>query len=162
MSERHAEECTTRALDTLLGASARHALGSVDGDDELGRPKERLIEQVANVRDRTLRSAALHRRITILADRGERAEAWRLFAEAQRLEPDSPMLATLELTMLLGQEDYAGLRERGQFWMARLAHDHAAPRRSRCVGAACARHILAAGVAQGALDVCDQYPDDAM
>jgi tetratricopeptide (TPR) repeat protein len=93
--------------------------------DHLRRPKkkERLIERVAHARNPTLRSAALHRRITILADHGERAEAWRQFAEAQRHEPDNPMLATLELTMLLGEKDYDRMRERGQFWMARLARD---------------------------------------
>ena len=93
--------------------------------DDLHRPKkkQRLIERVAEARNPTLRSAALHRRITILADRGERAEAWRLFAEAQRHEPDNPMLATLELTMLLGEKNYDRMRERGQFWIARLARD---------------------------------------
>lgn len=93
--------------------------------DDLHRPKkkQRLIERVAEARNPTLRSAALHRRITILADRGERAEAWRLFAEAQRHEPDNPMLATLELTMLLGEKNYDRMRERGQFWIARLTRD---------------------------------------
>lgn len=93
--------------------------------DELGHPKkkERLIERIGQARDRTLRSAALHRRITILADRGERAEAWRLFGEAQRHEPGNPMLATLELTMLMGEKNFERMRERGQFWIARLARD---------------------------------------
>lgn len=93
--------------------------------DALGHPKkkERLIERVSHARNRTLRSAALHRRITILADRGERDEAWRLFAEAQRSDPDNPMLATLELTLLLAQRDYDRLRERGHFWIARLGRD---------------------------------------
>ena len=109
-----------------LDARAQFAFDVLaDCYDELHRPKkkERLIERVAHARDRTLRSAALHRRITMLADRGERAEAWRLFAEAQRLEPDNPMLATLELTMLLGQGDYDRMRDRGQYWIARLARD---------------------------------------
>jgi len=93
--------------------------------DVLGHPKkkERLIERIGQARDRTLRSAALHRRITILADRGERAEAWRLFGEAQRHEPGNPMLATLELTMLMGEKKFDRMRERGQFWIARLARD---------------------------------------
>jgi tetratricopeptide (TPR) repeat protein len=93
--------------------------------DELGRPrkKERLVAQVGAARDPTLRSAALHRRITIIADRGERKEAWRLFAEAQRYQPDNPMLATLEMTMLLGERNYARMKKRGQFWIARLSRD---------------------------------------
>ena len=93
--------------------------------DALGHPKkkERLIDRIGQSPDRTLRSAALHRRITILADRGKRAEAWRLFAEAQRHEPDNPMLATLELTMLMGEKNFERMRERGRFWIARLARD---------------------------------------
>jgi tetratricopeptide (TPR) repeat protein len=93
--------------------------------DNLDRPKkkQRLIERVARARNPTLRSTALHRRITILADRGERVEAWRQFAEAQRHEPDNPMLATLELTMLLGEKDYDRMRERGLFWISRLTRD---------------------------------------
>jgi tetratricopeptide (TPR) repeat protein len=109
-----------------LDERAQYAFDALaDCYDQLGRTKkkERLIERVANARHPTLRSAALHRRITILADRGERAEAWRQFAEAQRHEPDNPMLATLELTMLMGEKNYDRMRERGQFWMTRLARD---------------------------------------
>ena len=93
--------------------------------DDLYRPKkkERLIARVSEARNPTLRSAALHRRITILADRGDRAEAWRLFTQAQRHEPDNPLLATLEITMLLGEKNYERMRERGQFWIGRLARD---------------------------------------
>jgi len=110
----HLDERAQYAFDVLA-----------DCYDDLHRPKkkERLIERVANARNPTLRSAALHRRITILADRGERAEAWRQFADAQRHEPDNPMLATLELTMLLGEKNYDRMRERGRFWIARLARD---------------------------------------
>ncbi|MEP7276582.1 MAG: SEC-C metal-binding domain-containing protein [Betaproteobacteria bacterium] len=93
--------------------------------DALHRPrkKQALIERCLAAPDKTLRSAALHRRITIIADRGDRAEAWRLFGEAQRLQPDNPMLATLEITMLLSEGDRERLLERGKFWIARLARD---------------------------------------
>lgn len=109
-----------------LDARAEHAFDVLaDCYDALNRPKKKqaLIERCLEAPDRTLRSAALHRRITMLADRGERAEAWRLFGEAQRLQPDNPMLATLELTMLLTEGERDRLRERGQFWITRLARD---------------------------------------
>ena len=109
-----------------LDARAELAFDALaNGYDALGRArkKARLVERVAAARDPTLRSAALHRRITMLADRGERAKAWRLFGEAQRHQPDNPMLATLELTMLLEERDYARLRERGRFWIGRLGRE---------------------------------------
>ena len=91
--------------------------------NELGHPrkKQQLIERCLGAPDLTLRSAALHRRITIVADAGDLPRAWRLFADAQRLQPDNPALATLELTMLLQERAYDRLQERGRFWMARLA-----------------------------------------
>lgn len=112
-----------------LDARAESAFDALaDCYDELRRPgkKARLIERIAAARNPTLRSAALHRKITILADRGERAESWRLFAEAQRHEPDNPSLATLEITMLLGEGELGRARERGSYWIARLSRqrDH--------------------------------------
>jgi tetratricopeptide (TPR) repeat protein len=91
----------------------------------LGKPKKKqqLIAGCLKAPDPTLRSAALHRRITILADQGDYAQAWQLFQDALRLQPDNPNLATLEITLLLGQGDHERIKERGQFWLARLARD---------------------------------------
>jgi tetratricopeptide (TPR) repeat protein len=91
----------------------------------LGRTgkKARLVTRVAAARNPMLRSAALHRRITMLADSGKRAEAWRLFGEAQRHEPDNPMLATLEVTLLLEEGNHERVRERARFWIGRLARN---------------------------------------
>ena len=92
---------------------------------DLGRTgkKLRLIERVAAARNPTLRSAALHRRVTMLADGGKRAEAWRVFEEAQRHEPGNPMLATLEITLLLEEGKHERVRERARFWIGRLGRD---------------------------------------
>lgn len=109
-----------------LDARAEPAFDALaDCYDALGRTgkKSRLIERVGAARDPTLRSAALHRRIAILADQGKRSEAWQRFAEAQRHEPDNPSLAALEITMLLGEGNFERLRERARFWIARLARD---------------------------------------
>jgi tetratricopeptide (TPR) repeat protein len=91
----------------------------------LGKPKKKqqLIAGCMQAPDLTLRSAALHRRITILADQGNYGQAWKLFQDALRLQPDNPNLATLEITLLLGQGDRERIKERGQFWLARLARD---------------------------------------
>lgn len=91
----------------------------------LGKPKKKqqLIAGCLQAPDPTLRSAALHRRITVLADQGDYTQAWQLFQDALRLQPDNPNLAHLEITLLLGQGDRARIQERGQFWLARLARD---------------------------------------
>ena len=109
-----------------LDARAEHAFDElIECYNDLGHPKKKkqLIERCLGAPDPTLRSAALHRRITVVADEGDHAQAWRLFADAQRLQPDNPALASLELTMLLQEKAYDRLQERGRFWMARLARD---------------------------------------
>jgi tetratricopeptide (TPR) repeat protein len=92
---------------------------------ELGNPrkKERLIEKVLASSNRTLRSAALHRQIVGLFDRGDQAGAWRLFREAQRFDPDNPALAQLEITLLIFGGDPEKTQERARFWLARLERD---------------------------------------
>jgi tetratricopeptide (TPR) repeat protein len=111
---------------TKLDERAEFAFDTLaDCYDVLGRPKKKqqLIEACLSAPNLALRSTALHRKITILADRGQYAEAWRLFQEALRLQPDNPALATLEISLLLGQDDRERLRERGQFWIARLSRN---------------------------------------
>lgn len=92
---------------------------------ELGNPrkKERLIDKVLTSSNRTLRSAALHRRILGLFDRGDQAGAWHLFREAQRFDPDNPALAQLEITLLMFSGDLEQARERARFWLARMERD---------------------------------------
>lgn len=93
---------------------------------ELDRPrkKKRLIDAVLQSHDKKLRSAAYHRQITVLADRGEWKAAWRLFHEALRWQPNNPLLATLEVTLLQAQGEMQHARERAQLWIARLGRDH--------------------------------------
>jgi len=109
-----------------LDARAERAFDElVECYNDLGHSKlkQRLIERCLAAPNLTLRSAALHRRIAIVADAGDEAEAWRLFAEAQRLQPENPALAMLELSMLADERTFDRLQERGRFWMARLARD---------------------------------------
>jgi hypothetical protein len=63
-----------------------------DGYLELGHPikRLRLAESMMQSPDRVLKSAGMHRRCTILADKGDYPAAWKLFKEAQRIDPDNP------------------------------------------------------------------------
>ncbi len=89
---------------------------------QLQRPKKKaaLIERLRGARDPVLRTAALQRQCTVLADLGRYDEAWRLFAEAQRTDPDHPAFAHLEILLLLEQRRVPHAVERARFWVARL------------------------------------------
>ena len=69
---------------------------------------------------RGLRSAALQRQSTVLADRGDLEAAWQSFRDAQREDPEDPNLATLELTLLVSRGEIEQARERAHFWISRL------------------------------------------
>lgn len=72
----------------------------------------------------TLRSAALQRQSAMRSDRGDRAGAWEDFKAAQRADPDSPGLATLEMTLLVLQNDFEQARSRARFWITRFERLH--------------------------------------
>lgn len=84
------------------------------------RKKRALVERVSHARSAVLRSAALQRWCTLLADSGDMDEAWRVFQLAQRADPDSSSLGHLEVILLLtsGRRDQAV--ERARYWLARL------------------------------------------
>lgn len=84
------------------------------------RKKATLLDRAMRHGDRTLRSAAMQRRVSILADQGDMAAAWKLFGEAQRHDPESPALSNLEVTLLLGEGREAEARERARFWVLRF------------------------------------------
>lgn len=88
----------------------------------LQRPKKKaaLIARVLDAQDPVLRTAALQRQCMVMADLGRYDEAWRLFSEAQRTDPDHPAFAHLEITLLLEQGRIDQAVERARFWAARL------------------------------------------
>ena len=88
----------------------------------LGMPDEReaLVERMLNAADPGLRSAALHRRCTVLSDAGRWPEAWQVFAQAQRLQPDNPALSHLEVIMLTAEGRTERAKDRAQFWLTHL------------------------------------------
>lgn len=125
--ERH--EAAAALLEAQLAGpaqlDARHEYAfDVLGDIylDLGRADARLalVETVMRSPDRQLRSAAMQRRCTILADAGDDAGAWQLFREAQRVDPDNPSLAHLELVLLASRGETEQLAARARFWATRL------------------------------------------
>lgn len=84
------------------------------------RRRDRLVAAVLERGDRELRAAALQRRSTMHADRGDIERAWESFREAQRTDPDNPSHAALELTLLISRGEIERARERARFWIARL------------------------------------------
>lgn len=95
----------------------------LDTYSELDRPrkKARLLDRALTAGDRTIRSAAMQRRVTMATDAGDFEAAWSLFGEAQRHEPDSPSLSHLEVMVLIAQGRSDEARERARFWAARLS-----------------------------------------
>lgn len=89
--------------------------------------RKRVLEQACNAEDRFMRAVAWQRKATILADAGDEAAAWDAFVEAQRLDPDSPSLSFLELTLLCTTGEVEQARERAAFWLARLKRGGDAP-----------------------------------
>lgn len=84
------------------------------------RKKSALLDRGVAHGDRALRSAAMQRRVSMLADQGKRGEAWSLFAEALRADPDSPSLSHLEVTLLLSEGREPEARARARFWLMKF------------------------------------------
>jgi tetratricopeptide (TPR) repeat protein len=85
---------------------------------ENGNPRKKLalIDQVIARGDRELRSEGWQRRCAVLADQGHHAQAMAAFGEAQRLTPDNPALAPLELTVLSAGGQTGRVAERARYW----------------------------------------------
>jgi tetratricopeptide (TPR) repeat protein len=90
---------------------------------ELGRStkRERLIDNILQRGDRALKSDALQRRTTMLADRGDYAAAWQTFKQASECNPNDPALSFLEVTTLLSEGRVSEAQSRAQWWAAFLA-----------------------------------------
>lgn len=129
LQEGHPEKVTLLLVPLLADVKkldARHeAAFDMLGDAylELGMPEEReaLVERMMNATDPTLKSAALQRRCTMLSDAGRWPEAWQVFTQAQRLQPDNPALSHLEVIMLAAEGRLEEAKDRARFWLTRLA-----------------------------------------
>lgn len=90
---------------------------------DLGHPrkKQRLLDSGERIGDRNIRSAAMQRHVTMLADRGDFDAAWAKFTQAQRHDPDSASLSHLEIVLLSVQGREEEARARARYWHHRLA-----------------------------------------
>ena len=97
----------------------------LDCYDHSGNPlkKKRLLERGFAAPNKYLRGAAMQRQCCIYSDLGEYDKAWKLFQELQRLMPNDPSLAHLEVVILHSQGDKQRTAERARFWIARLSRD---------------------------------------
>ncbi|MDD2884047.1 MAG: SEC-C domain-containing protein [Dechloromonas sp.] len=87
------------------------------------RKKQQLIAALKNAPDKALRATGWQRQSTQDCDQGRFAAAWTAFREAQRLKPNAPALAHLEILILLSENRREEAKARAQFWSARLRRD---------------------------------------
>ncbi len=97
----------------------------LDCYDQLQNPrkKKQLLKRGFAATNKYLRGAAMQRQCCIYSDRNEYDKAWQLFQELQRLLPNDPSLAHLEVVILHSQGDKQRTAERAKFWIARLTRD---------------------------------------
>lgn len=90
---------------------------------ELDHPRKRkaLAQAMVARGDAAVQSLGWQRLSMMASDRGEAAEARQAFENAQRLAPDDPRVALLEITTLLGSGDLERAHERADFHARRLS-----------------------------------------
>ena len=98
-------------LDTLL-----------DAYNVLRRPrkKQALIDKMLQSPVKELRATAIQRQCLMEIDARNFKAAWALFHRCQREFPDNPLLANLEIMLLLEEGRANEAAERARFWLARL------------------------------------------
>ena len=88
---------------------------------------KKLLARMFASDNKMLRSDAYQRQAAILTDKGEYRLAWESFREAQRLEPNSPSLAVLEITMHTATGATELAKERARFWLAYFRREGGVP-----------------------------------
>ncbi|MFV0277757.1 MAG: SEC-C metal-binding domain-containing protein [Parahaliea sp.] len=106
--------------------------------------RKRLLERACRSDDTGMRADAYERKATILIDAGDAEGAWEAFTTAQRLNPDSPSLALLEITLLCTTGEIEQAKQRATFWLARLRRSPDATPEILDLLADCAEDPLAA------------------
>lgn len=99
------------AFDTLCGIY----LDVGEGDRRV-----ELVERFMHEANKHLKATAMQRRSSMLADDLDFERAWAVFKQAQRVLPDDPSLAHLELSLLAAQGELERAGERASYWAARL------------------------------------------
>lgn len=106
-------------LDGLVAQAASLLMNTYAHLERTG-DRDALIERLKTSPDRELRSLALQREASVLADRDEFPAAWRAFREAQRLDPQDPTFAHLEVLLLMAEGRKEEARSRANIWAADL------------------------------------------
>jgi tetratricopeptide (TPR) repeat protein len=108
-------------LDPEMGEYAFDLLMEAYDRRFLFERKMAFIERIlANAPLGALRSVALQRKATILADQGNLSEAWEAFSQAMRNDPESLSLCILELQLLLVENRLQQAKDRALFWHAKM------------------------------------------
>lgn len=90
---------------------------------DLGHPRKRkaLADNMVERGDAVVQSLGWQRRSMMASDAGRAADARHAFEQAQRLTPDEPRVALLEVTTLLGAQEFERAHERASFHARRLS-----------------------------------------
>ena len=90
---------------------------------DLGHPRKRkvLAERMVERGDTAVQSLGWQRLSMMASDRGDSVAARQAFERAQRLTPDEPRVALLEVTTLLGSGNLNRAHERADFHARRMA-----------------------------------------
>lgn len=90
---------------------------------DLGHPRKRkaLAEQMVQRGDAAVQSLGWQRLSMMASDSGDATAARHAFEQAQRLTPDEPRVALLEVTTLLGNGELERAHERANFHARRMA-----------------------------------------
>jgi tetratricopeptide (TPR) repeat protein len=104
---------------------------------ELGKPRKRKQLALAMVErgGPAVQSKGWQRLCLLATDAGDEAGARRAFETAQRLAPDDPSVAILEVTTLAGQGELPRARERADFHARRFARMPQAPELAEAIEA---------------------------
>lgn len=89
-------------------------------DEDKPLKRKRLLQRACEAEDKQLRSDAWQRKTTIEIDAGDTASAWKSFYVAQQLDPNTPSLALLELTLLCAEGNVDQAKARATFSLARF------------------------------------------
>lgn len=94
----------------------------MDVYQELDKPlkRKRLLQCACEAEDKQLRADAWQRKATIEIDAGDISSAWKSFFVAQKLDPNAPSLALLELTLLVAEGNVDQAKARATFSLARF------------------------------------------
>jgi tetratricopeptide (TPR) repeat protein len=106
-------------------AAVLDLLGDLYADLRKPRKRKMLAQAMIERGEPAVQSKGWQRLCLMATDAGRRTQAAEAYTQAQRLAPDDPALALLELSMLLGFGETVQAAERAQFHVRRLSRMNA-------------------------------------